>query len=220
MKICIIGYPRSRSSMLLDTISKFYKIPILGESINQLTRMKLTYRNNNYKNLLKNCLRTKDGVIRFHPLQLLDHPFNPVVYDFELFDFNQYDKIYFTFRRDIVDIIASEFVAQKLKKHTYQSKESLFENIVPMTLTDFYHFIIKEHIYSEILVEKLREYFTLNNIQYQDLYYDSIPEYISKQFVNVETAHVETNYNYQNLVTNYNDILPLYQTYKTQYEQR
>ena len=34
MKICIIAHPRTRSSHLLETLAFYYKIPIIGEDLN------------------------------------------------------------------------------------------------------------------------------------------------------------------------------------------
>ena len=35
MKICVIGHPRTRSSHLMEVLSNFYQIPIIGEDLNE-----------------------------------------------------------------------------------------------------------------------------------------------------------------------------------------
>jgi hypothetical protein len=213
MKMCIIGFPRSRSSILLETISNFYKIPILGQDINQLLNTGNPLDSEQGDTLLTQCFEKKDGVIRLHPLQLMNKRKSYEFFNFDLLKFKQYDKIYFT-SRSPTDAIASELVAHILKKHTYKSKNELFTNIHPIEITYKYHWIIKEYIYSENLVTNLKKYFEINNIDFQDLYYNDIPEYLNVNFPNTWISHVETKYNYQKIITNYSEILPWYNKLK------
>ena len=218
MKICIIGFPRSRSSILLETIHLYHNIPILGEVINQLTKDYTVTPGTSisYRVLLKKYKNTTDGVIRFHPMQIGERPrhiTNPKYPKFELFEFDQYDKIYFTHRESVSDIISSEFVAGQLKKYTYKFKEELI-NVQPMTFQHEHHQIIKDHIYSEKLVENLKQYLKSNNIDWKDLYYNDIPLYLVTNYPNAKTFYIETNYDYKRIVTNYDDILSLYNDYK------
>jgi hypothetical protein len=63
MKVCVIGFARSRSSILLETISLFYKIPLLGEDINEITQdLKTPPSSTAYKLLLEKYLKTENGV--------------------------------------------------------------------------------------------------------------------------------------------------------------
>tara|TARA_B110000503_G_C7171345_1_gene424426 strand:+ start:7820 stop:8467 length:648 start_codon:yes stop_codon:yes gene_type:complete len=212
MKVCIIGFPRSRSSILLETISLFYKIPILGAPINDLD-----YRNLNSNlgiNLLRNVLQKDQGIIRFHPMELMNKEDNYKIYNFDLLNFKQYNSIYVTYRESVSDIIASEIVARTFKKFTYKSQTELFEDIAPIKITDKHCNLIKEHVHSEKLVTNLKDYFKANRLEFTELPYDSIPLYISTNYPNTHTFHIETNYNYQKIITNYNEILPLYNQLK------
>ena len=215
MKCCIIGFPRSRSSMLLETISLFYKIPILGEDINQLLNtFKFSDTLSTHSLLLKKLLRTKLGVIRLHPLQI-SYPtwknaesLELLYKDFELYNFKHYDKIYFTFRESVSDIIASEVVAKTVGKYTYMSLDDLLKNIDPIEFNNDQ--MISSHIYSENLVMQLKKYLKENGIVSEDLYYNEIPNYVKTQFPTVKTNHVETHYDYKKIITNYNDIFLKY----------
>jgi hypothetical protein len=208
MKICIIGFPRSRSSILLDTVSQFYGIPILGEDINELTKnYKITPSNNQYKMLLKKTERTKNGVIRLHPFQLLEHPRKDGIGKFELFNFSQYDKIYFTYRESISDAIASEFVAESLNIWTHCFTPSVIKE--PLIIPNDYG-VIANYKNSQRVVANLKEYLKQNNILSEDLFYEDIPQYLEKNFSTVKTAHVKTDYNYREIVINYDDILLIY----------
>jgi len=217
MKACVIGFPRSRSSILLETISLFYNIPLLGEDINELTEdLKTPPSTASYQALLKKYLNAKDGVIRFHPFQIHEMPREEMRSNFELFNFEQYDKIYITYRESVADIIASNFVARRLKKYTYKSKDQLITDIPKMTLSIESHAVVKDQIYFEGIVEQLKQYFTLHNISFEELYYNDIPKYLVDHFPGVTSFHVETNYDYKSIIENYDDIVPLYEFYKKQ----
>ena len=216
MKICIIGFPRSRSSILLETISLFYNIPILGEDINQLTLdYKVTPTNMLYQSMLANYRKVTEGVIRFHLAQLLERPRKDLNANFDLFEFSQYDKIYFTFRESVSDIIASEFVAETLNTWTYQSKDAVFKNIEPMEIPADDR-VIRDYVTFERAVVKLKTYLTDNNIASEDLFYNDIPLYLKKHFPGANTFHVRTNYDYSKIITNYDSILEFYNQYKNE----
>ena len=217
MKICIIGFPRSRSSLLLETISKYYSIPLLGEDINSIGKT-IPMRDwiadtvlppppDSYYTGLKLLLlmhnRKQEGVIRLHPLQLSFMPYSAGIINFDIVNFKQYDTIYFTSRND-VDTVASLFVAGQLNTFTYKSKDAVFKNIAKMTITD--NETIRTHIISEIVVDKLKKYLATNNINFTELDYDMIPQYIEGKYPDAKSYHVETNYDYKSIITNYDDI--------------
>jgi hypothetical protein len=157
MKICVIGFARSRSSILLETISLFHNIPLLGEDINDITQdLKTPPSAPAYKLLLDKYLKTEHGVIRFHPFQLHEMPKSDMHSNFDLFNFEQYDKIYITYREDVSEVIASNFVARKLKKYTYKSKSDIVTDIPTMEIIGN-HDVIKDQIYFEAIVDSLNE---------------------------------------------------------------
>ena len=209
MKQCIIGFPRSRSSILLETISIHYKIPILGEDINELTNRKTLSKHPSsgiYKSLLRNIIRSNDGVLRLHPLQISRPNWKEV--SFDLFNFEQYDKIYFTFRESVSDILGSEFVAKQIGKFTYQSEDEIVKNVPEMTFNDTK--LVEEHVFSENLVKNLKEYLDNNSLKYTELFYNDIPKYIELNFPNTKSSHIETKYDYQKIIKNYDDINLMY----------
>lgn len=218
MKICIIAFARTRSSMLLETISLFYNIPILGQQINELA-FKGPLIPSSYKSIITNDSLAKDGVIRLHPLHF--HPKKILQYsekdrtaEFDLFNFKQYDQVYVLYRESISDVLASYFVAEELNTFTYQGNIKPFQNIKPIEMTPDLHKHIISHIYSEKFVLKLKEYFTINNIEYKDLFYNDIPKFCKNNYPGKKTFHIETNYDYRSIIKNYDDILPLYNHYK------
>lgn len=205
MKICIIGFPRSRSSILLETISLFYNIPILGEDVNQLTDRRVDYKFRLLP-LLANIKGKSAGVIRLHPLQLAEVPFQLV--NFSNFQFKQYNKIYFTLRESITDNIASNFVATKLNKFTYKSQDDIVKNIEPFYFAEDDHYHVRDYIQSLKIIDLLKQYFNENSIPSQDLYYNDIPQYLTKY--QTSTTHIETHYDYRNMISNYDEIIEIY----------
>jgi len=213
MKFCIIGMPRSRSSMLLEVISLHYGIDILGEEIGDL-KIRI---GDNYINALKNYLADIEnepaGVVRLHPLQLVStKPFT--ILNFDWFNFQQYDDIIFTHRESITDSIASTFVADTLKKFTYKNVNEIVDIKEPFYFCktkDSWH--IRDYVNNIKIMNSLKEYLNLHNIRYQNLYYNEIPEYVATKFPNTHTFHVETRYNYKEIISNYDDILKLYNQY-------
>lgn len=209
MKICIIGLPRTRSSLLLETLSTFYSIDILGDNINTL----FVRRGDMYLKALKRFVDINSsyhhGVVRYHPLQLVEgFPYR--ILDFDMFNFQQYNKFYFTYRRSLPDFIASKFVAVTFDKFTYKSEEEIIKNINPITFTKENADIIKDYNKSIDIMNKLKEYLKPTGVPIEDLYYEDIPEYIEKNFPNTKTSHVETNYDYKQIITNYDDLLKFY----------
>lgn len=205
--------PRSRSSMLLEVISLHYGIDILGEEIGDL-KIRI---GDNYINALKNYLADIEnepaGVVRLHPLQLVStKPFT--ILNFDWFNFQQYDDIIFTHRESITDSIASTFVADTLKKFTYKNVNEIVDIKEPFYFCktkDSWH--IRDYVNNIKIMNSLKEYLNLHNIRYQNLYYNEIPEYVATKFPNTHTFHVETRYNYKEIISNYDDILKLYNQY-------
>lgn len=212
--------PRSRSSILLETISLHNNIKILGEDINSITdRFNTTYFSK-LKPLLDHYSNFNNGVIRFHPLQLCcmtqyrslrstSEQFT--LADFDWFKFKQYDKIYFTVRNSVSDNIASNTVAERLNKFTYKSKDEIVKNVDPIVFSVKDHFNIRNYIDSMTIISRLKEYFLKNNIIYTELEYDIIPQYIKDNFPKSKSFHVSTDYNYKNIISNYDDIKRLYE---------
>jgi hypothetical protein len=228
MKICVIGHPRTRSSHLMETMSFFYDIPIVGEDINELYKKLYTglftvnevpqpvpdnYLDT-FKNLLDIIKNSSSGIVRLHPTQLSLIPCRGKVLDFNLFEFNQYDKIIFTTRLNLADLISSYFVGQHLKRMTYKSVDEVQTNIAPKEFTSWYNFQIKMLQYSELIATHLKAYLNEHSISWEQYDYDDIPAYLETTYPGVKTTHVETKYNYPTLVTNYDELVTIYDALK------
>lgn len=209
MKFCIIALPRSRSSILLEAIQLYFGIKILGEDIGALMQRYGDEYLKTVKELLEKNSAEESGVMRLHPLQMIHtRPFT--VLDFDWFNFKQYDKIYFTYRESAIDNIASNFVATKLNKFTYQSESEVFKDVGPFLFSENDHYHVRDYIQSINIMNSLKQYLSKINIESQDLYYNNIPSYLKRYFPNTQVFHVETNYDYKKIVSNYDKIGEVY----------
>lgn len=226
MKICIIGHPRTRSSLLLGIVSSYYDIPLIGENLNKIgNTLYGSYVGEDhpvsmfYQKLLDGYLKQvfskKKGVIRIHPTQLSYLNYSSKMIDLDRLSFGQYEKIYFTVRQNIPDMISSLFIAHMLKKFTYQNIQDVPKTVQPVALLpDLYFQSVEMLLYSELIMDRVKEYLTLHSIEYEELDYDNIPKHIEENFSNAVTTHVETEYDYSNIVTNYNELQTIYEQHK------
>ena len=213
MKICIIGFPRSRSSVLIETISLFYNIPIIGEDIND--------HRNFMENFLIEISNFDNGIIRFHPTHLMSYPEiledYPKLINLELLKFEQYDKIFFSYR-NVSGYVSSLVIAEQLGKYTYQSVNDLETDIPTMCFSPApqsnHKLILKDYINSELIVKDIKEHLKRLNIPSIDLYYEDVPDYLMNNFPNTKSFHIETNYDYKGIFTNYSEIEVFYNKLK------
>lgn len=219
MKYCIIALPRSRSSILLETIQLHNRTKILGEDIGRiLDRTSQAYLDT-LKVLLEKHNEEPAGVMRLHPLQMVMRTMEQVrsgkldaytLLDFNCYNFKQYDKILFTYRESPTDAIASAFVATKLKKFTYKSESEIVTIADPFYFSESDYWHVKDYIQSIRIMQNTKSYLLQNNLSFEDLYYNDIPKYLEEACPGTRSFHVETHYDYRKLISNYDDITEVY----------
>jgi hypothetical protein len=217
MKCCIIGHPRTRSSVLLASLCSQYEIPIIGENGNNLGNSPSHIYLQLVRGWLKQIESKKEGVVRIHPTQLslLQNTRNSKMIDISWLNLTRYNKIYFTVRKNISDMISSLFIASTLDKFTYLDKKEVHQNIERITLTPNSYFqTVEILLYSEFIMDELKKYLTLNSIDWEELDYDTIPKHIEEKYSTATTTHVETRYDYCSLVTNYDELQTIYDQLK------
>jgi len=228
MKICIIGHPRTRSSVLLESLCSQYEVPIIGEKINDLGKLAYCRARYDgvelsipkfYRNLLNGCLtqieNSNNGVVRIHPTQLSFLLYSSKMIDFSRLDFSKYNKIYFTVRHNVSAMISSLFLAHTLGKFTYREKTEVHTAIQPIELVpNLYFNTIEMLLYSEFIMDEVKKYLTTNSIEWEELDYDIIPKHIEENYSNATSSHVETEYDYSRIVTNYDDLQLIYEQLK------
>jgi hypothetical protein len=233
MKICLIGFTRSRSSIVLETISNFHQIPILGQEFNEHLPKLLPNRDwmedtsspavpddhlVEVKLSLKEINDCNEGIVRYHPDQLSFIPFSGAMLDLDLFNFKHYDKIIFTVRHDVAAMIGSRFIATVLNQWTYNF-QSQVKTVSPRTINNLDYYHIKLTLYNKLVVDHLKKYFAKNDILHEEVDYDDVPAYLNKNF---PTTHycsmVKTNYDYKSIITNFNEIMGLCEKFKPEVE--
>lgn len=217
MKICIIGHPRTRSSILLDSLCSHYGIPNIGEDGNNLGNSPSHIYLPLVRGWLKQIESKKEGVVRIHPTQLslLQNTRNSKIIDISWLNLAGYNKIYFTGRKNTSEMISSLFIASTLGKFTYQDKKEVHQNIERITLTSTSYFqTVEILLYSEFIMDELKKYLATNAIEWEELDYDTIPKHIEENYSNAATFHVETHYDYRSIVTNYDDLQLIYEQLK------
>ena len=229
MKLCIIGHTRSRSSHLRDVLSQYHAIPVIGQKLDKLYEMLYTgswLSSGNpekepsfYLNLLKLHLaevkHSPTGVVKIHPTQLSFIPTNGKLIDFDMFSFSQYKKVYFTARKDIPELVCSLYVAHVLGKFTYKDKADIVKNIEPMKFEgNIGYNRMLMLLYSDLVSLHLKEYLTSHGIEWEHLDYEDIPEFIEQKLDNLGSTNVETNYRYKDIVTNYDELESIYESFK------
>jgi len=164
---------------------------------------------------LKQIEHKDKGVIRLHPTQLSFLTYSSKMIEFSRLQFSQYDEIYFTARKNIPDMISSLFIATTTGKFTYTHKQEVRLIINPLTLNpDLYFQSVEMLLYSELMMNSIKEYLTSNSIEWKELDHDNIPKHIVDNYSNATTAHVETEYDYRSIVTNYNELQTIYDQLK------
>jgi len=199
MKVAVIGFARSRSSILLEAISHFYKIPILQENVDP---------NQTLESFLLNTYNQPKGVIRCHPDSKILYKKNSYRY-LELFKFEQYDKIFFTTRDSATDCICSNTLASQLDRFTYKSIKD-FEIDIPIinfSMDNHLHVqLLRKYVYSQLVTDKIKKHFIKQGITSVSLEYNDIPSFIKNNYPGVEISHLETSYDYKKIFSNYSDI--------------
>ena len=223
MKVCVIGFPRSRSSILLETISFYYNIPIIpGERISEIidiVNTRITYNSCKIEEIIQYELQKdnikKEGVTRIHPNQFSYFSWKEYnsrkMMNIDSYDFKHYDQIYFSFRNSISDTLASTILAYRLDKYTYKSKDEIYKFKKPIdVIIDRRISLIHDYIYSRIIYLHMKRYLDNLNIKYTELEYNEIPKYLEDNFPAIDTGHVETNYNYKNIIKDYDKLEGMY----------
>jgi len=213
---------------LRDVISSFYNIPIIGVELdvlhNNLTSGKWSFTGVSekepviYKKLLDMHLqqleKLEEGVTRLHPTQLSLIPTNGKLLDFDLFNFKQYNKIYFTARVNVADAVSSLFIAHSLNKYTYKSLDELEKHIEPKEFTEDSYNRVFMLLYADLISKHLKAYLTKASIEWEHIDHDDVPKFIEQNYNNISSSNIETNFNYKDLVTNYNELVFIYEKLK------
>lgn len=238
MKILLLSMARTRSSVLIDALSKKYQVPNLYEeygyvSPENISKLVLFKKPTDLWNKLQTetLKKTKEiflqnsFAIKLFPANIFnDFQYNTTfnknidwritnqsILDLEkYFNVAEYDQVYILNRKNICDMICSYWHAynrsffltdNKKIAHKFQPKGKLS---IRNTHNETY--IIKCNIIYNKYLNNISKYFDKKNKNYTLLDYDDVPNYLQTNFSDINLSTVDTEYDYKNLIENYNEI--------------
>lgn len=231
--------PRTRSSVLIDALSKKYKVPNLYETYRTVspdevskllffkksTLMWSKFRDE-AKKKTNELLSNSSYAVKLFPINIFnDYQYNPQYtknpnWDIskdslldleEYFQISKYDQIYLLQRDNIVDNICSYW-------HAYTTNFFLTESVDKaktmqpqgnLHLTANKYYTVKCFILFKKYLDYIQIYLDKNNLPYTKLEYNNVPAFISDCIADIKLDTVDTNYNYKNSIKNYDEISEL-----------
>lgn len=147
-------------------------------------------------------------------------------YTFEVADFldlqsyfriNEYDKIYFLYRKNLASGMASFLHGKSIQTRVnpemnykkgliFEQNEKYLINLYnPKNKLYYTKEDVNMYVYEYLLLEMYERYLIGKNISFTKLEYDEIPKYVQENFPDVSSDYVETNYDYTNF-SNYKEL--------------
>ena len=230
MKILLFCLPRTRSSFLQDILSQHYKIPNLFEPYKfaeKLATKTMFISTANIGKLYKKAIidisaelkNEPTGILKMFPChtynsyELLwkkDHNFTiqkEEILDLEkVHNISNYDKIFVLKRKNLTEGMASYWFANERGQFLFTKETQFFvQSYMPKTKInlDMPYKWLKVHYMDCRVMDYQLAWMTKNKIDFTELYYEDIPNYVETNFPNYETKYVETAYDYKNIIANY-----------------
>lgn len=223
MKILVVGMPRSRSNYLTQCLGLHHAIKNLGEPYkDQFESLRTAGRLENFPyfaNQISNGLvgTTESFICK---LQTTNIPVSPLrgqhlleLGSYKHFQFDIYDHIYITVRRNLVEQICSTIVA-------VNTGNFVFGNSTPDAPLDKFTFdtVVHSNVIAETLTNLMRIRFVIKhlkscNIPFDVVYYEDSPSWVQDNLGSVEPDMVETNFDYSKIFTNYVEMEEIIQAY-------
>lgn len=226
MKILVLGMHRSRSNYFLDVVSENFNLTNFYEPYRPIYSKHLDPLENNWWESKKkksipgelisdikdksNLLECSTGfAMKFEITHLTMFPYDGKLFDFDLFKFYSFDKIYITRRSNIIDTIASLTVAHSFGKWLYRSNDLPMKEIQPFQfdLNNFHH---RKALFTAIwdahVLELMYDYFKENRLNHTVIEYENMDEYIENSFHSKNSQYIKSNYDYRKIIQNYSDI--------------
>lgn len=228
MKIALFSQPRSRSSLLINSISDYYKIKNHFEYFQSISNSFLnrdlkSHAWPQYCSYIKNSvskIHSGSHCIKFIPTNFInvfseldkniiavmsDDPSNYIVNLIDFLQLKEYDKIYITYRNDLTESICSMNNANMNRSWWLKEKKSLQYQSIDLQNDQVRNYILRL-IFTKILLEKIEISLAKNNIKFTKLNYDEIPAYVNNHYPGSNSGLVETEIDYRKLTPNYEEI--------------
>ncbi len=230
MKVLVLSTVRTRSSYLLDCLCKYYNLNNFYEHYAQLQfdvkRVASTDLFAKYQELIRSKteqINVVDNVgVKIHPTNFINvfkyhhddsyqGPWNiNSINDFvniDYYNFQQYDKVFILTRKNFIDLYCSWITGQKLNKLLYTKLE---RNLIEKNKTNYniklHPKIAKILLFDSWFLDNVKDYLNIDNNKITNLDYDTATDFVSKNFTNVSSQYLDTQFNYRELITNYQEI--------------
>lgn len=184
-----MGLPRSRSNFVTSALAKFYGVPNLKEPYQHV-------RKDSQVSLITSVLlKTQDFVCKLQSSNFRLQAYTE-------FQYNMYDSIYITVRKNMSEQIASLIVAKTNNTWGYYPKEPssiVFDPDKHMPLLTEIWLDIRNII---ILKDQLAK----DNIHVKTLYYEISEDWIKNNLNNATTEFEKSDYDYKKIISNYSEL--------------
>lgn len=224
MKVLVLSTVRTRSSYLLDCISKFYKLENLYEHYTTIQFEAKTF--NKFQDIVENktkiIMDQSEVGVKIHPTNFInmykyhqnvdyEGPWNVNSIDDFIpvtkFQIDQYDKIFILTRTNFIDLYCSWITGLKSNKllYTQLEKNLIDKNSEPFSIK-LHKKIAKILLFDVWFLDNCMNYLPIDESKVIRLDYNNVKDYTNNNFPNIRSKYLETNFDYQKLITNYNEI--------------
>ena len=204
MRILLLSLPRSRSNFLTEAFAESYGFPNLREPYINLDPNDLDY-SKKVKLVTDDLLKIQNFVCKLQSTNI-DYP----LFTYNEFQFNMYDEIYITARKNITEQIASLLVAKTNNVWSQYTKD-----LVIMADPRMHHIVFDKNKHMNILTEIendikkliiLKNQLIKDNIKVKTLYYEIIDDWAKDHLNNPKTLAQKSDYDYKKIIANYNEL--------------
>lgn len=245
MKILIFGTVRTRSSYLLDVLSQYHNLTNLFEpyAIEVKVSNKLLFRRPDqawikYKEELNSITKNISSDDNFGLKIFPSNTFNFWKYNFvynktldwnitkndlldveSTYNLSMYDQIFVLHRENFADLVCSYFHAWSTQFLYKKNEKILVQTNKPkQKRLQFNYNKLKTIIIEDLIFQHHVINLQKTNLSLIKLEYNNVPTYVKENYKNITSNLLESNYDYKNTISNYDEILENIQKIKTESE--
>lgn len=231
MKTLLICRPRTRSTVLIDALSKFYNLIDLDEnqkfSISKFQNSTInsdmeedyfSIFQGQFKQHVQKNFKNDNFAIKLYPrmLTMSKHTITDlntynlkIITDLSYFtNIKKYDSVFYL-TRDLIDSVCSWAYGNHIDYYNFRDQTTLQskrEQFPKLTIDIEQDGELKFYMLEAAILQHWKSYLIKNNIPYTELDYTEIPEYVTKTCPNIQSKTIDSKLNYQEIITNYNEL--------------
>lgn len=229
MKILILCRPRTRSTLLIDSVAKHFEITDEDENLKRtygkfhsiLLNPKFydTFFNEfqkSFKNHVQELFVKNNFVVKLYPRMLTFSPHvinNIKEYNLTCMsnltyfaNIRKFDKIYYL-DRNIVDSVCSWAFSNHINNFNFRNERNLADyQSINISIDIEKDAFLKFYIFEACILKLYKTFLEKNNINFIDLTYDNVVDYTKLNFPNVVNKTIHSNFDYSKIITNYYDL--------------